>query len=206
MPELTHPEPILLDHDCDGIREYDNALPGWWTMIFWATIIFSLFYPVYYHWGVGASVHEEYEEEVAQAAEEQIARLGPITPDNATIVALSTDAKKVLVGRAMFRTNCAVCHGADGGGLVGPNLCDGMYINVKSPEDLYKVIRDGVVPKGMPSWSVRYNDTQLTLLAAYVASLRGSVPAAPKAPQGTIEPPAWSTFGTPASGVDSDTE
>ncbi len=200
MSDHTQPEAQILDHDCDGIREYDNALPGWWTMIFWATIIFSLFYPVYYHWGVGASVHEEYEADVALAAEEQIARLGPITPDNATIVALSIDAKKVLVGRAMFRTNCAVCHGADGGGLVGPNLCDGVYINIKSPEDIYKVVRDGVVAKGMPAWSVRYNDTQLTLLAAYVASLRGTTPAAPKAPQGTNEPPPWSTFGTTAAG------
>lgn len=186
---------VLLDHDADGIREYDNALPGWWTMIFWATIVFSFFYPFYYHWGVGATVTEEYEAEVAEAAEAQVAKLGRLTPDNATIVALSTDDKKVLVGRAMFRTNCAVCHGADGGGGVGPNLCDGTYINIKSPEDIARVIKTGVVAKGMPAWSSRYNDTQIALLSAYVASLRGTTPAAPKAPQGDFTPPAWNTFG-----------
>ncbi len=192
----------LIDHDCDGIREYDNPLPGWWTNIFWATILFSALYPAYYHLGVGPTVQQELEWDIAHAAEEQIARLGPITPDNPTIVLLSADAKRVLVGRTMFRTNCATCHGADGGGGVGPNLCDGVYLNIKSPEDIYKVVRDGVVAKGMPSWSSRYNDTQLALLAAYVASLRGSQPAAPKAPQGTLEPPAWSTFAAapPAAG------
>ena len=192
-------EALILNHECDGIREYDNALPGWWTLIFWATIIYALCYPCYYHWGVGPTVADELEADIAAAAEAQVARLGPITPNNPTIVALSQDEKKVLVGRAMYRTNCAVCHGAAGGGLVGPNLCDGVYINIKSPEDIYKVIRDGVVHKGMPAWGTRYNDTQLTLLAAYVASLRGTQPSGAKAPQGTIEPPAWSTFGSAAS-------
>ena len=28
----------LLDHDYDGIREYDNPMPRWWVAIFWATI------------------------------------------------------------------------------------------------------------------------------------------------------------------------
>lgn len=192
------PAVTLLDHEADGIQEYDNGLPQWWTIIFWATIVFSGCYPAYYHYGVGPTVTQEYEDEVGAAAAAQVAKLGRLTPDNATIVALSTDANKVLVGRAMFRTNCAVCHGADGGGGVGPNLCDNTYINVSSPEDIARVIRDGVVPKGMPAWGPRYNDTQLALLAAYVASLRGTTPASPKAPQGDKTPPPWSTFAATA--------
>ena len=34
----------LTDHAYDGIREYDNPLPGWWTYLFVGTIVFSVLY------------------------------------------------------------------------------------------------------------------------------------------------------------------
>lgn len=202
MSDRPSTEAAILDHSCDGIQEYDNALPGWWTAIFWATIVFSAFYPIYYHYGIGQSVYAEYDAELAEAADAQLARLGVLTPDNATIVSCSTNPKMLLVGRAMFRANCAVCHGADGGGNVGPNLCDGQYINVQQPTDIFRIINEGVVAKGMPAWSARFNTTQTVVLAAYVASLRGTQPAAPKAPQGTYEPAAWSTFASAVPAAD----
>lgn len=39
----------LIDHDFDGIQEYDNDLPGWWKGLFWITIIFAIIYVPYYH-------------------------------------------------------------------------------------------------------------------------------------------------------------
>ena len=42
-PEPQSSEPALLDHEYDGIREYDNPTPGWWVMLFILTIIFSVF-------------------------------------------------------------------------------------------------------------------------------------------------------------------
>ena len=42
-------EPLLLDHDYDGIQELDNNLPRWWVWLFYITIIFSAVYLVYYH-------------------------------------------------------------------------------------------------------------------------------------------------------------
>ena len=42
-------EPLLLEHEYDGIQELDNKLPRWWVWLFYITIIFSAVYMVYYH-------------------------------------------------------------------------------------------------------------------------------------------------------------
>ena len=34
--------PTPMDHCYDGIQEYDNPTPGWWWMLFWVTILFSV--------------------------------------------------------------------------------------------------------------------------------------------------------------------
>jgi len=39
----------LIDHDFDGIQEYDNDLPGWWKALFLITIIIAIIYVPYYH-------------------------------------------------------------------------------------------------------------------------------------------------------------
>ena len=42
-------DPLLLDHEADGIRELDNNLPRWWVWLFYITIIYSVIYLGYYH-------------------------------------------------------------------------------------------------------------------------------------------------------------
>ncbi|HNI11432.1 MAG TPA: cbb3-type cytochrome c oxidase N-terminal domain-containing protein, partial [bacterium] len=39
----------LLDHDYDGIREYDNPLPPWWVNMFYITIVWATIYLIFYH-------------------------------------------------------------------------------------------------------------------------------------------------------------
>ena len=54
-------EPLLLDHDADGIRELDNNLPRWWVWLFNLTIAFAVVYLVYYHvMGAGDLMAAEY--------------------------------------------------------------------------------------------------------------------------------------------------
>ena len=181
----TTNEPRILDHDCDGIREYDNPMPFWWTATFWITMIFAVPYFAFYHLGgVGTSIGEGYETEVGEFYEMQAAKLGNLKPDEATILTLSVDKKKLLAGQNMFKANCATCHAPDGGGKTGPNLTDDFYINVRKPEDIFRVVRDGVEAKGMPKWGKRFSEAQLVLLSSYVTSLRGTSPASPREPQG----------------------
>ena len=33
------------DHDVDGIREYDNPLPGWLMSIWWGSLVFAILRP-----------------------------------------------------------------------------------------------------------------------------------------------------------------
>jgi mono/diheme cytochrome c family protein len=61
----NQPQDELLNHDYDGITEYDNQLPGWWKMLFYATIVFAFGYLLYYHvFGIGDSSRVEYMKEM----------------------------------------------------------------------------------------------------------------------------------------------
>ena len=37
-----------MDHEFDGIEEFDNPLPVWWVGLFMATVVFGLGYVAYY--------------------------------------------------------------------------------------------------------------------------------------------------------------
>ena len=65
-------DPLLLDHDYDGIQELDNNLPRWWVWLFYITIIFSAVYLLYYHvLGLGNLQAAEYEKEMKAGARRQ---------------------------------------------------------------------------------------------------------------------------------------
>jgi cytochrome c oxidase cbb3-type subunit 3 len=184
------PDDRLMDHDYDGIREYDNPMPRWWLWIFYATIIFVPFYYVAPSpFGQGAGKVADYEADVAahKAA----------MPPEATVVALtddeyrarSRDAAVLAVGKTIFDANCAVCHRMDGGGVIGPNLTDDAWIHGAAPTAIHLTIVDGVLAKGMPPWGRILQPAQVDAVTSYVLSLHGTNPPSPKAPEGTVTPP-----------------
>ena len=56
--------------------------------------------------------------------------------------------------------------------MVGPNLTDDYYRNVKKITDIPDVIRDGGANGSMPAWRTRLHPNEIVLMAAYVAGLR----------------------------------
>jgi cytochrome c oxidase cbb3-type subunit 3 len=194
---MTDPtEAELTDHAYDGIQEYDNPLPTWWSLGFFFSVIFALLYTVRYHLGgPGPSVQDEYDESAAEVFELRFAELGELAPDRATLLKYEADPAWLAVGQAVFKANCVSCHGANGQGDIGPNLTDDHWKNVTAIEDIARVISDGAGNGSMPAWRNRLSHVnQIVLTAAYVASLRGSNPANPRAPEG--EPiAAWNGDG-----------
>lgn len=183
-------EEQLLDHEYDGIREYDNPTPGWWHLIFFATVLFCFPYVVWYHLSpLSSSIHEAYEADVAEYFRKQFAKFGDLEPDSETIAGLAANPEYMSAVEGTFIGKCASCHGSDGAGLVGPNLTDDYYKNVETLPDIYDVLHDGIVLKGMPAWGRQMQKTELVLLSAYVASLRGEDLSGPRGPEGEqIEP------------------
>jgi cytochrome c oxidase cbb3-type subunit 3 len=175
----------LTDHLYDGIKEYDNPLPGWWTFLFWATILFSPLYLICFHAAEGRSIHDNYGRHMASIFERRFAEIGELKPDSATIMKYVTDEPKWLaVGEAVYKANCFSCHGSKGEGAVGPNLTDDYWKNVRSVEDIAKVIENGAANGAMPAWKNRLShQNQIVLTAAYIASLRAN-PVSGKAPEG----------------------
>jgi len=168
----------LTDHAYDGIQEFDNPLPGWWKWMFVASIVFSVFYAMYFHIGApGRSVVEGYDAALSANMRLQFSEIGDLKPDADTILAYTAKPSRLKVGQTVYKTNCISCHGRDGEGKVGPNLTDEFYKNVSKIEDIARVITKGASNGAMPAWANRIHPNEVVLVSAYVASLRGSKPA-----------------------------
>jgi cytochrome c oxidase cbb3-type subunit 3 len=172
----------LLHHTYDGIQEYDNPLPRWWIILFWATIVFAIFYVLNIGVGIGNGRLADYDAEIAAAKLAHPEPEGAATADQLNALAGSTAA--LAAGKTLFATNCASCHRADAGGLIGPNLTDDAWIHGARPEDIHATIVNGVLAKGMPPWGRILQPVDVDNLTAYVLSLAGSNPPNAKAPEG----------------------
>jgi cytochrome c oxidase cbb3-type subunit III len=181
-----HEEERLLEHEYDGIREYDNPLPRWWTAIFWATFLFAFGYFFHYHLsGKGDSIAAEYQTELVEAREALAKREMGEKPSEEGLANLLDNPTMVDDGKALYSERCAVCHADQGQGLIGPNLTDDYWIHGKGTLlEIYDVVEKGVPQKGMPAWAKQLSPIELAKVSAYVGSIRDKhLPG--KAPQGT---------------------
>ncbi|MBC7509218.1 MAG: c-type cytochrome [Ferruginibacter sp.] len=177
----------LLDHNYDGIRELDNALPPWWKYGFIITIGFAFVYLLNFHvLSNGKNPTEEYQAELNNAqAEKEIYEAKNKDRIDEIHVPMA-DAAGLQTGKVNFMANCVACHGANGEGGVGPNLTDDYWLHNGSLNDIYNTIKKGYPDKGMQSWATKFNPKEISQMASFIATLKGTKPANGKAPQGDL--------------------
>lgn len=177
----------LLDHEYDGIREYDNPLPRWWVWIFAGSFWFSLAYFFHYHVsGNGESVAAAYAADVAVAREVAAKTSLAMPVSEESIGKLMADTALMNDTKSLFALRCVACHGDRGQGTIGPNLTDDAWIHGSGTlVDIFGVINEGVLAKGMPAWGKQLSPIEVRKLAAFVGTLRGRAVAG-KAPEGVV--------------------
>jgi len=187
-------------HEFDGIEELNNPLPKWWTYMFFATFVWSVYYLAAYpglgNWeGLGKWTSSNQGitslEESKKATEEALAngvnvqldqefiaadeRFGPIFESFAKqdIESLIKDEKALEIGQRLFSQNCAQCHGSDARGGQGfPNLTDNDWLYGGTPDKIKETLLYGRVA-AMPPWGDALGEQGIKEMTAHVLSLSG---------------------------------
>jgi len=167
----------IREHTFDGIEEYDNPLPRWWLYLFYLTIAFAVVYGVFYPtlWfysgSTGWSQASQYEAQVAEAAKRWPAATAAGGGD---VTALLHDVTALEAGKKIYSTRCAVCHGKQGEGKIGPSFLDQEW--KYGADKVVESIQKGRAG-GMPPWGKILTVEQVRQVAAFVLSLSQSAAA-----------------------------
>ncbi|WP_397542517.1 cytochrome-c oxidase, cbb3-type subunit III [Roseovarius salis] len=196
-PKKQNQDPDTTGHEWDGIQEFNNPLPRWWVWIFYATIIWGIWYTIAYPaWPLineatagykGWSTRENVAQEIAaaEAANADInARLASVELTEITAdPELETYATSA--GDAVFKTWCAQCHGSGAAGAKGyPNLLDNAWLWGGTMEDIHYTVKHGIRNEEdpdaryseMPAFGDILEEQQISQVANYVMTLSGSDP------------------------------
>lgn len=183
---LAEEKDLVIDHTYDGITELDNPVPAWFNGMFYASVAFAVVYLCVYHvFGWGLNQDEEYTREMARAdkaRQEWLAQAADQVDENT--VSVDVRPETIAAGLAIFAQHCTVCHGGAGEGGIGPNLTDEYWLHGGEVQDVFKVIKYGVLDKGMVPWEQSLTPAQLAEVTNYILTLQGTNPPNPKQPQG----------------------
>lgn len=160
----------LLDHEYDGIQEYDQRLPNWWLITLYGAIAFSIVYWFFYFQSnVGTSDVKKLQSQLqyieAVNLEATLAML-----DNDNLWKMSRNEQFVSQGRETYQSICYTCHGVDMEGGIGFNLADTEWVHGSQPVEIYEVIDNGIAGTGMQAWGPTLGPKKVASVVAYVLS------------------------------------
>ena len=183
---------VLLDHDYDGIQEFDFSLPNWWLATFWGGIVFAIFYIAYYIFLNGPSLQHEYYADAARIKNIRKQYMDSLKNfDEDKLVRFKSDENMRLYGLSVFENNCLACHNKNAAGDIGPNLTDKNWLYTEGTgKGLFQFVIEGNPTGGMPAWGETLSKDDLYAVVAYIESLRGMVHVDPpaKEPEGDEYP------------------
>jgi len=156
QPHKKH-EVETTGHEWDGIQEFNNPLPRWWLWVFYACIVWAIWYSIAYPaWPGLKSATSGYlgfstRAQVAESIAEFETKLAPMNDKLAGVelASIADDAElrgyAVSAGAAVFKTWCAQCHGSGAAGAKGyPNLLDDDWLWGGTMEDIHTTITHGI--------------------------------------------------------------
>lgn len=81
------------------------------------------------------------------------------------------ESDAVAAGAKLFHRHCASCHGQDAGGIEKAPGLRSPAVQRASPGALFWLLRNGILQKGMPSWS-HLPDQQRWQIVAWLKSIQ----------------------------------
>ena len=185
-------------HEWDGIQEFDNPMPRWWVWVFYACIVWGIWYSIAYPaWPLLTQATQGYlGYDNRQAVAEEIKRFDDANAEiKAKLIAApltgiaSNDELNqyaTAAGAAVFKTWCAQCHGSGAAGVQGkgyPNLTDNDWLWGGDMDAIYTTINHGIRNttdadarySEMPKFGVDQllDETQIGQVVEYVLQLSG---------------------------------
>ena len=150
-------DPSTTGHSWDGIEEFNNPLPRWWLWIFYACIVWAIWYSIAYPaWPgiksatagyLGYSTRAEVAADIAKVEAQNAAINEKLA--SVELASIATDPElegyAKSAGAAVFKTWCAQCHQTNGAGAVGyPNLQDDDWLWGGTMEDIHLTLLHGI--------------------------------------------------------------
>ncbi|MCW1954450.1 cytochrome-c oxidase, cbb3-type subunit III [uncultured Lentibacter sp.] len=150
-------DPSTTGHSWDGIEEFNNPLPRWWLWIFYACIVWGIWYSVAYPaWPgiksatagyLGFSTRAEVAADIASVEAQNAAINEKLA--SVELASIATDPElegyAKSAGSAVFKTWCAQCHQTNGAGAKGyPNLQDDDWLWGGTMEDIHLTLLHGI--------------------------------------------------------------
>ncbi len=185
-------------HSWDGIEEWNNPLPRWWVWVFVGTIVWGVGYTVAYPaWPllteatpgvIGGNTRLDVATEIAAVDKSNEAIKAKLVAADLTAISADEELANFATnaGAAIFRTNCATCHGSGAAGVEGkgyPNLLDDDWLWGGTMEDIHLTITHGI--RNTTDKDARYSEmpkfgadeildaTQIAQVAEHVLALSG---------------------------------